>query len=144
MTATDTSTARRPVRPARSASDPGGRPPPRSRPDRRPGGGRSRPPRGDHADRGATGGARPHRGPHARPPPAPAARPRGRCAASAGPLLLLAVWQVLCATGVLSERVMAPPGDVFCRPRSTSSPPASCSTTCSRRCAGWSSACRSA
>src|SRR5918999_5850121 len=31
----------------------------------------------------------------------------------AGPVLLVAVWQVLCATGVLSERVMAPPGDVL-------------------------------
>ena len=31
----------------------------------------------------------------------------------AGPVLLVAVWQVLCATGVLTERVMSPPGDVL-------------------------------
>jgi sulfonate transport system permease protein len=31
----------------------------------------------------------------------------------AGPVLLVAVWQVLCVTGVLSDRVMSPPGDVL-------------------------------
>lgn len=30
-----------------------------------------------------------------------------------GPLALLALWQLLCSTGVLSDRTMASPGDVF-------------------------------
>jgi sulfonate transport system permease protein len=31
----------------------------------------------------------------------------------AGPVLLVALWQLLCSTGVLSGRVMSPPGDVL-------------------------------
>lgn len=31
----------------------------------------------------------------------------------AGPVLLVVVWQLLCSTGVLSVRVMSPPGDVL-------------------------------
>ena len=34
-----------------------------------------------------------------------------------GPLGVLLVWHVLCATGVLGERTMAPPGDVFAAAR---------------------------
>ena len=113
------------------------------------------------ADRAATGadpGARPDGGNGAagpaatagRGPPARSPRParsagagarrasRGRCAASGGRCCCWPLWQLLCATGVLSDRVMAPPTDVFCRPRVDLIPPASCSTTCSRRCGGWS------
>jgi sulfonate transport system permease protein len=42
----------------------------------------------------------------------PARIPRG-VRRIGGPLLLLAVWQLLCTTGVLNDRVMAPPTDVF-------------------------------
>ena len=93
--------------------------PPHRRPtDRRPGGrrrlGAGRGAIADRCDRPSGRGApdpRPHRRPDDRPPPR-RSRIRGRCVASPA-LLIVVVWHLLSTTGVLSERVMAPPGDVL-------------------------------